>query len=153
LRLLVTKGRAPTALLVMVLRLLLLLLLSLLLLLLLCGCFVVAASVESRVQQAMCRSAEFSWQDLSSLVVALRHGRHPRTTIRLATQLVICATDIGHTLSTQVVLNIAMSAIRHGHLGGDHWHLRRIMPFACQTTLARSQTSTHGCSNIGFPCR
>jgi len=73
------------------------------------------AFAEAAAQQAMQRISEFSWQDLSSVIVALSHGRHRNaTTNQLATQLVIRATNSCHALSTQVMLNIALSATRLG---------------------------------------
>jgi len=73
----------------------------------------VSALFEAAAQQAMHRVSEFSWQDLSSVVVALSHGRHRScTTHMMATQLVIQATNNCHKLTTQVMLNIALSATR-----------------------------------------
>jgi len=70
---------------------------------------------EAAAQQAMHRGSEFSWFDLSGVIVALDHGRQLTcTTNRLATLLVIRATKACHTLNTQVMLNIALSATRLG---------------------------------------
>jgi len=85
----------------------------------------VNALVEAAAQQAAQRVSEFSWQDLACVIVALAHGRQrTSTTNRLATQLVIRATDSCHQLSTQVMLNIALSATR---LNVQHEILRQLV--------------------------
>jgi hypothetical protein len=83
------------------------------------------ALAEAAAQAVMYRVSEFGWQDLSGVIVALGHSRHRTTTTQgMATQLVILATNNCHKLSTQVMLNIAMSATR---LSVQHQILRPLV--------------------------
>jgi len=51
------------------------------------------ALAEGSAQQVMQRISEFSWQDLSSVIVVLGHGQYRTSTNQLVTQLVIRATS------------------------------------------------------------
>jgi len=100
------------------------------------------ALAEAASQQAMHRTSEFRWQDLSTVIVALSHGRHlTATTNRLGTLQVIRATNACHKLSTQVMLNIAMSVTRLATLAGGSGKHRLRQPMS----MVFAQDSEHVC--------
>ena len=72
--------------------------------------FMASAAVETSA-----RMSEFAWRDLSGVIVALAHGRHksPEAST-FASILVSRAAAHCAELSTQVMLNIALSASRLG---------------------------------------
>lgn len=76
---------------------------------------VVSMLAMAAAKEAAQRMSEFAWQDLSGIMVALSHGRHREpATKEFAILLLSRAAANCNELSTQEMLNIALSAARLG---------------------------------------
>jgi len=79
------------------------------------SCDIVARLAAAAAKEATVRMAQFGWQDLAGVLVALGQGRHKSPeALNLAMMVSRRAEESAKHLTTQVLLNIALSAARLG---------------------------------------